>query len=164
MAVKKIGHIVNTFGIKGQLKVSVSSSTAEDRFAVGKKIIILDQLNKEKTYVIKTEMVKNGRIIVIGLEGFDDINQITWMIGRDISAQVRPPKGTFFYDDLVGMNVLSDEGKAIGTVTNVAKMPAGDYLLVGNYYIPFKTGLFIESVDKEKKEIHLTSLGTETCK
>ena len=108
-------------------------------------------------------MVKNGRIIVIGLEGFTDINQIEWMIGRDIKASVTAPKGTFFYDDLVGMTVLDSKGKTIGTVTTVVKMPAGDYLLVDKFYIPFKMPLFIASIDRESKLIHLTNLGTETC-
>jgi len=164
MPVKKIGHIVNTYGIKGQLKVSVTSSTAENRFAVGKKITINDQSNKETKYTIKSEMVKNNRIVAIGLEGFDDINQVTWMIGRNIFAQVQAPKGTFFYDDLVGMKVLSSKGEEIGAVTTVVKMPAGDYLLVENFYIPFKQDLFIKEIDSENKVITLTDLGTETCK
>jgi len=37
MAKKKIGRICNFFGLKGQLKVQVSSTTAVDRFKVGKK-------------------------------------------------------------------------------------------------------------------------------
>ncbi|MFA6861189.1 MAG: ribosome maturation factor RimM [Bacilli bacterium] len=164
MAEKKIGRIVNTYGIKGQLKISVTSSTAEDRFAVGKKVTIINQLNKKETYLIKTEMIKNSRIIIIGLDGFDDINQITWMVGRDVFASVRAPKGTFFYDDLVGMMVVDYQSKEIGPVANVTKMPGGDYLVIGNFFVPFKENLFVESVDSDKKIIKLTKLGSETCK
>ena len=39
MAIKKIGTIVNFFGLKGQLKVSVSSSQAEERFKVRRRDI-----------------------------------------------------------------------------------------------------------------------------
>lgn len=164
MAVKKIGHIVNTFGIKGQLKVSVSSSTPDKRFAVGKEILIKDTNGVEQTYKIKSFFLKNPKIAIIGLEGFDDINQIEWMVDHDILATVRAPKGTFFYDDLVGMKVFDNDNKEIGIVSNVVKMPAGDYLLVDKYYIPFQLDRFIENVDKIKKCIKLTALGTETCK
>ena len=164
MAVKKIGHIVNTFGIKGQLKVSVSSSTPDKRFAVGKEILIKDTNGVEQTYKIKSFFLKNPKIAIIGLEGFDDINQIEWMVDHDILATVRAPKGTFFYDDLVGMKVFDNDNKEIGIVSNVVKMPAGDYLLVDKYYIPFQLDRFIESIDKIKKCIKLTALGTETCK
>lgn len=164
MTEKKIGKIVNTFGIKGMLKISVTSSTAEDRFAVGKKIIILNQFNQKETYTIKTEMIKSQRIILIGLEGFDDINQVTWMINRDVFAKVNPPKGSFFYDEIVGMTVLDCNNKTVGQVSNVTKMPAGDYLVIGELFIPFKLNLFVKSIDKKTKTIVLTELGTETCK
>ncbi len=164
MAVKKIGHIVNTFGIKGQLKVSVSSSTPDKRFAVGKEILIKDTNGVEQTYKIKSFFLKKPKIAIICLEGFDDINQIEWMVDHDILATVRAPKGTFFYDDLVGMKVFDNDNKEIGIVSNVVKMPAGDYLLVDKYYIPFQLDRFIESIDKIKKCIKLTALGTETCK
>lgn len=163
MAVKKIGHIVNTFGIKGQLKVSVSSSTPEKRFAIGKEIYINDKFGKQQSYKIKSFFLKNAKIAVIGLEGYDDINQIEWMIDRDIFASVRAPKGSYFYDDLVGMKVFTAYDVELGIVSNVIKMPAGDYLIINNHYIPFQLNLFIESVDKEQKIIKLTKLGTETC-
>ena len=86
------------------------------------------------------------------------------MVDHDILATVRAPKGTFFYDDLVGMKVFDNDNKEIGIVSNVVKMPAGDYLLVDKYYIPFQLDRFIESIDKIKKCIKLTALGTETCK
>ena len=76
MAIKNIGKIVNTFGIKGQLKISISTSTPETRFAVGKKILIDDETGIEKEYVISSFRMKGDRIAIIGLEGYDDINDI----------------------------------------------------------------------------------------
>lgn len=161
MAIKNIGKIVNTFGIKGQLKVSISTSTPETRFAVGKNILIDDENGQEKEYTISSFRMKDERIAIIGLKGFDDINDIEWMIGRIIKENVRAPKGTFFYDDLVGMEIIDVDGASRGFVETVNKMPAGDYLVSGKNYIPFKEGIFIESVDKKGKKIHLTKLGTE---
>ncbi len=165
MAKKKIGRICNFFGLKGQLKVQVSSTTAVDRFKVGKKVIIKNQNNVDETYTITDEMVKNAKIIVISLEGYDDINDIQWLIGRDVYQDVRPPKGTFFYDELVDMEVIDSSGNTIGNVTTVTNMPAGDYLLVnGKIYIPFLMDNFIKEVDKKNKKIYLTELGTEASK
>lgn len=161
MAIKNIGKIVNTFGIKGQLKVSISTSTPETRFAVGKSVLIDDETGNEKEYTISSFRMKGDRIAIIGLKGYDDINDIQWMIGRIVKENVRAPKGTFFYDDLVGMDILDVDGNVYGKVETVNKMPAGDYLVSGKSYIPFKEGLFIESVDKKKKEIRLTKLGSE---
>lgn len=162
MARKQIGKIVNFFGLKGQLKVSVTSSTASERFKPGKKILIADQTGVEKEYKVTSLMVKNDRIIAIGIEGYDDINQIQGFIGKEIYQNVRAPKGTFFYDDLVGMKVIDADGKDLGEVDHIEKMPAYEYLVIGKTtYIPFIQEKFIESIDKKTKTIVLTKLGTE---
>lgn len=162
MAIRKIGTIVNYYGLKGQLKVSITTTSPEKRFAVGKKVIIKDKLNQDQTYTIKSVMVKNPKIYLIGLEGFDDINDIEWMIGRDIKANVRALKDTYYYDQLVGMMVLDDKGNEVGKVDSVIKMPASEYLLVGKHYIPFQLERFIDTIDEKEKKITLTALGTET--
>ena len=165
MAIKKIGNIVNSFGLKGQLKVSVSSSQAEKRFEVGKKIILKNNMNEDETHIISYYRAKDSRIVIIGLEGYDDINQIQGFIKKDIFADVRAPKGQFFFDDLVGMSVYRDDESLVGTVDTVVTMPAGNYLVINkSIYVPFITEKFIQSVDKKSKKITLTALGTEVTK
>lgn len=165
MAIKKLGSIVNFFGLKGMLKVSISTSQVDERFKVGNEVIIKNEVGEDTTYKIKSLMKKNDRIIMIGLEGFDGINQIQWMIGKDIFADVKASKGRYFFDDLVGMKVLDKDNNEIGAVTTVTKMPAGDYLVVNDkIYIPFLIDKFIANVDKKTKKIVLTELGTEVAK
>lgn len=165
MARKKIGHIVNFFGLKGELKVSVLSSTAEVRFATGKKVYLTDPSGEKKAFTISSSRAKNERIYIIGLEGYDDINDIQSFIGQDIFANVRAPKGTFFYDDLVGRNVFSLNGeKDYGKVSQVTQMPAADYLIVESKYIPFQREIFIDHVDSKEKKIYLTEKGEELRK
>lgn len=165
MARKKIGHIVNFFGLKGELKVSVLTSTAEVRFAKGKKVYLTDPSGEKKAFTISSSRAKNERIYIIGLEGYDDINDIQSFIGQDIFANVHAPKGTFFYDDLVGRNVFSLNGeKDYGKVSQVTQMPAADYLIVESKYIPFQREIFIDHVDSKEKKIYLTEKGEELRK
>lgn len=165
MARKKIGHIVNFFGLKGELKVSVLSSTAEVRFAKGKKVYLTDPSGEKKAFTISSSRAKNERIYIIGLEGYDDINDIQSFKEQDIFANVRAPKGTFFYDDLVGRNVFSLNGvKDYGKVSQVTQMPAADYLIVESKYIPFQREIFIDHVDSKEKKIYLTEKGEELRK
>ena len=161
MAIKKVGHIANTFGIKGQLKVSISTSNPEERFAVGNKIIIKNQLDENQEYTISSYMPRNSRIVAISLEGFDNINQVQWMINKDVYADVLPPKGEYFFDELVSMKVISLDGNELGKVENVLTMAAGEYLQIDGKLVPFKIGLFIEKVSREDKIITLTKLGEE---
>lgn len=159
MAIKKIGQIVNSYGLKGQLKVSVTSSRAEERFKPESKIMI-----ENKEYTITSMMRKNDKIYIISLEGFDDINNIESFIGKEILADVKPLDGSYFYDDLVGATIIGKDGEILGQVETVTKMPASDYLVFNNHYIPFKEDIFISKVDLEEKKIYLTDLATETLK
>lgn len=157
MAKKQIGKIVNFFGLKGQLKVSVTSSNPEERFKVGKKILI-----DENEYKITSLLVKNSHIVMIGIEGYDDINQIQQFIGKDIFQNVRAPKGSYFYDDLIKMTVIDANGDELGQVDHIEKMPANEYLVIGKtIYIPFIIDKFIDHIDKDEKKIYLTELGTQ---
>lgn len=165
MAIKKIGHIVNTYGLKGMVKISISTTEPEKRYAVGKKVLIDNQMNEQQEYEITNVIFKNSRIVYLGLKGFDDINQIEWMINRNVYSNVRAAKGTFFFDDLVSMEVYSDKDELLGTVTSICKMPTGPYLTIDKAaMVPFNIPLFVESADKKSKKIKLTELGTEAFK
>lgn len=165
MAKKQIGKIVNFFGLKGQLKVSITTSNPEERFKPGKKIIIQDENKQDQEYIITSLMIKNDKIIHIGLDGYDDINQINKFIGKNIYQDVKAKKGTFFYDDLIGLKVFDINNTLIGEVDHIEKMPANEYLVINKtIYIPFIMDKFIKNVDLDKKEIYLTELGSESIK
>ena len=165
MAIKKIGKIVNYFGLKGMLKVSVTSSTPLNRFAKGKTVLIPDENGENQSYKISVLQPKDSRIIHIGLEGFDDINSIQSFLGKDIFANVRAPKGTYFFDELIGMEVKTDKGESLGKVDHIEKMPKAEYLVIDDkIYIPFLLDQFIASVNKKSKVITLTELGSEASK
>ena len=159
MAKKKIGHIVNTYGLKGMVKITASTNHPELRFAPGKKFLILNEMNEEQEYVITNVIHKNAKVVYVGLEGYTDINQVEWMKERDVYADVRAPKGTMFFDDLVGMTVKDAEGNTIGAVDGILTMPAGPYLEVNGGLIPYLEDVFIASADKKTKTVTLTADG-----
>lgn len=165
MALKKIGTIVNAYGLKGQLKISTTTSNPEERFKAGNKILIIGLSGKNEEYTITSSIEKNSRITVISLDGFDDINQIQWMINKDVSQDVILDDDEYFFDDLIDMEVYSDKEEKIGKVTGVTEMPASVYLVINdNIYVPFLFERFISKVARDEKKIFLTSLGTETTK
>ena len=119
---------------------------------------------EDKEYTITSMMRKNDKIYIISLEGFDDINNIESFIGKEILADVKPLDGSYFYDDLVGATIIGKDGEILGQVETATKMPASDYLVFTNHYIPFKEAIFISKVDLEEKKIYLTDLAIETLK
>ena len=160
---KKIGHIINTFGLKGMVKVSISCTNPEIRFAPKSKVTILNEENNEEEYEISSLIIKNKRIVYIGFTKYNNINQVLFMKERDVFSEISLDSNTYFYDDLVSLSIYNENNKELGKVTNVIDMPAGDYLLIDNkVLIPFKINIFIKEVDISNKKIILTPLGLET--
>ena len=162
---KKIGHVVNTFGLKGMIKVTITCSSPEKRFAPKNKIYILNEENNFEKYEISSLIIKNKKTVYIGLTKFNDINEVLFLKERDIYADIELEKDAFFYDDLVSLSVFDANKNKLGTITNVVDMPAGEYLLINDKnLIPFKINLFIKEVNIKDKEVILTDLGFETFK
>lgn len=161
---KIIGKIVNTFQLKGKVKVSLSTDNFEDRYKVGRKVYIKDDNGKEKEYEITSSTLLNPKVVAISFKGYNDINEVEQFINKDIYEDVEIEEGRYFYDDLLKMNVVTSNGKDVGKVKNIVKMKNIEYLIVDNLYIPFQIDIFIKKVDINDLKIILTELGDEVVK
>lgn len=164
MEEKIIGKIVNTFQLKGKLKVTLQTDNPDDRFKVNSKIYIKDDNGNKNEYIITSYRQINPKVVVISLKGYDDINDVEQFVNKEISKEVSLKKGSYFYDDLLKMTVISSLNKEVGKVSNVIKMKNTEYLIVNNLYIPFQLDRFISKVDEKENKIYLTPLGDEVLK
>ena len=120
-----IGKIVNTFGLKGELKISTESDFIFERFKKNNKIYF--KLRNE--YYVHTitsfRMLKNNPVITI--DNLFDINEVTNFIGFDIyAAREDNPilnNDEYFVDDLVNLKVYYDNDEYVGKVKDVILMP-----------------------------------------
>lgn len=147
-----VGKIVNTFGIKGELKV-VSSFEAADRvFMVNNLIYIKDVAYK----ISGVRFHKNNYLVEVN--GIKDINLIEYLIGNDIYFDMDDLNLTcdeYLISELIDYEVYSDD-KLIGKVTDYDDNKINPLIKVNNkFYIPLK-GNFVKNVDKDKKIIYTT--------
>ena len=95
----KIGKIVNTFGIKGELKVYPYVDYIDELSK-----IYID--NKEYT-LSKSRNQKN--VVIIKIKGLDDINLVEDFKNKEIEIdRVDLPKlkeGEYYIEDLIGLDV-----------------------------------------------------------
>lgn len=157
MPVKIIGHIVNTYGLDGSIKVNMETDVPEVRFAPGESVTI-----DNRTYKVSSLRMKNHRTGRVKLEGLDDVDRAVKLVGKDILKDVEPLPGTYFIDDLIGLDVLAPDGRKVATVARVQKLLDEDYFVLDSgKYIPFKVGIFTREPDLENHSITLTDLGLE---
>ena len=148
-----IGKIVNTHGIKGEIRILSDFKYKSDVFKIGNNIYI----GKDK---IK-ETINSYRIHksydMITLKGINDINDVLKYKGLDVYINRSEFKfDGIIYEDLIGMEVYSKD-KLIGTVDEVIKSSAHPIIKVGKSMIPF-IDEFILNVDNDNKRIDINEI------
>ena len=132
-----VGKIVNTFGIKGELKIV-------SRFEMADKVFKISGMRIHKNnYLVEIDNLK-------------DINLIEHLIGNDVffnKADLNLGDNDYLISDLVGF-VVKEDDKEYGEVTDYDDNKINPVIKVNNkFYIPLK-GDFIVKVDKVNKIIY----------
>ncbi len=127
----EVGQIVNTFGIKGQVKV-VPFTDDINRFEELKEIYI-EKKNELKLFQIeKVNYSKN--VVLLKLKGIDSIEEANkyrnCYIKIDRKDARKLPEGTYFIVDLLGLDVYTDENKLLGKVDDIYNTGSNDIYVV----------------------------------
>ena len=149
-----IGRITNTHGIRGELKVESLSDF--ERFKPGKTIYVDDKGN----YIPLTiESVRSHqKWLLVKFVGFDNINDVLIYKGLKLYVKDKPENvleaDEYFYDDLIGKKVCTDEGEDVGVITSLIEVPQGHLIDVKKIdgkqvLIPF-VSFFIMRIDDEQ--------------
>ena len=145
-----VGKIVNTHGIKGELRIRSDFEKKELVFKVGNKIII----DKEE-HIIRT--YRYHKIFdMITIDEYNNINDVLCYVGKNVYVSrdsLKLNNEDYLLSDLVGLSVVFND-----TVYGIVKDYSNDLnpLLkieyYKNYYIPIK-GDYIKNVDLINKKI-----------
>ena len=150
----EIGKIVNTYGIKGQLKIVPYTDNIK-RFEKLKKIYI-----NEKEYLIENvKYIKN--IVILKLQGINTIEQAeeyrNLYMYIDRKDAIKLPKDTYFIRDLIGIEVYTNDGEKLGIIDDIFKTGSNDVYFVRNslgkqIVLPAISSV-IEKIDLENKKV-----------
>ena len=142
----RVGVIINTFGVKGEVKIYPDI----DYFDELERVFI-----KDKEYKIEKLRDQKG-IIIAKFDGIDDINQIESLKNEEvmIALEDRPelPEGKHYVGDLLGLEVITEDGQVLGTLDNIYNTGANDIYEVGEILLP-ATDEVIKQIDMENKKI-----------
>lgn len=154
----EVGQIVNTFGVKGMLKVKPFTDDV-NRFEELKKVYIC---KKEKLEEVEIEEVKYHKdMVLLKVKGIDDMNEAEKVKGLylkiDRKNAKKLPKGTYFIADLLGLEVYSDKEEFLGKVQDIFRTGANDVYVVkdekGKQLLLPGIPEVIKEIDLEKEKI-----------
>jgi len=123
-----IGKVVGPFGIRGEVKVLVLTDFPE-RFDVGRKIALITTTDERRVIRIKAGRPHGGGLL-LKLEGVESRNDAEALRGahiaidRDELGELQ--EGSFYVFDIIGLKVVTDDGREFGEVTEVLQGGAND--------------------------------------
>lgn len=127
----QVGVITQTHGIRGEVKVF---STTDDvtRFKKLKEVIL--DTGKERL-TLEIEGVKFFKqYVILKFKGYNSINDIEkykqgkLLVTRDKAVKLK--KDEYFIADLIGLQVVTEDGKDFGTLKDVLLTGANDVYVV----------------------------------
>ena len=127
----EVGHIVNTDGLKGFLKVVPYTDNIE-RFEELKSVIVV--YNKEQIEFEIEEVKYFKGMVIIKFKGIDHINDAEkyknclLKIKRQDAKKL--DKNTYFIADLIGLSVYDEQNKKIGTLVEIFPTGSNDVYVV----------------------------------
>jgi 16S rRNA processing protein RimM len=124
-----VGQIAGAHGLYGELKVEAYSDFP-DRFAPGATLFLGEDL--EKVQVMSMRPHKSN--LLVRLEEIGDRNEAEevrglWLYVREADAGALE-EGQYWIHDIIGLQVVTEDGVQIGTVTDVMATGANDVYVV----------------------------------
>ena len=148
----EIGKVVNTHGIKGEIRILSNFKYKSLVFQKGNHLYI-----NEDNLVIKTYRIHKNYDMVT-FEGISDINDVLKYKGKKVfikSEEYVFPD--YLNEQLIGADVYGN-GQLIGVLTDIRQNPSGELLVIKKedkeYLIPYVEE-FVESVNEDKINLKL---------
>ncbi len=127
----RVGVITSTHGIRGEVKVFPTTDDAM-RFQQLKDVLLDTGRELKPMEVERVRFVKN--LVIVKFKGFDDINEVEVFKGKDLlvtrenAVELGPDE--YFIADLIGLDVVTDEGDRLGGLADVLQTGANDVYVV----------------------------------
>ncbi|WP_071459422.1 ribosome maturation factor RimM [Bacillus massilinigeriensis] len=158
-----IGKIVNTHGIKGEVRVISRTDFPEERYRSGNKLYLFLPSEKKPMELIVTNHRKHKNFDLLLFEGYGNVNDVEkfrdGILKVPSSDRGTLKEGEYYFQDIIGCTVSTLEGATLGKVSEILTPGANDVWVVkGNggkdILIPYIEDV-VRKVDVKTKEIFI---------
>ena len=166
MAYICIGKIINTHGIKGEVKIESYSDFDEERYTKGKQVYIC--VDGKYLPLTVASYRKHKGFPLVSFVYLQNINFVEQYKGCEIyideADRKQLKKGEYYRIDLIGLTVVDEEGITLGTIISVEetlgaqnnlRLRLEDAKEVLIPYIP----MIVKNVDLDKKVMTIHRMG-----
>lgn len=150
-----IGRVIRPHGVRGKIKLEYFGEDV-NCFPPSREVFIEVKAGSLRAYDILETTPQPPRLI-LHLKGIERREEVESLIGKEvfIKREILPDleEGEYYWMDLLGMSVETQEGKKIGRVKEIFSTGANDVYVVegkrGEIFLPAIEEV-IQSVDRER--------------
>jgi len=120
------GKIVNTHGVRGEVKLQVWLDSPE--FMKRFKVIYIDG---KPVNMLSSRVHKD--MLIATLEGVEDVNAAMCLKNKTVyidRKDAKLPRGAYFLQDIMGAQVIDEDGNEVGVLTDIMETPASTIYVV----------------------------------
>ncbi|WP_075617533.1 ribosome maturation factor RimM [Paenisporosarcina indica] len=156
-----VGKIVNTHGIRGEVRVISSTDFPEERYAVGNKLSLFKADSKTPIVLTVASHRQHKNFDLLTFEGFLTIEMVQGFrdgILKVSENQLSDLEGDeYYFHEIMGCTVHDQDGQVIGVVTDILQTGANDVWTVTPekgkaHYIPYIEDV-VKEIDIDEKKI-----------
>lgn len=129
-----VGKLVNTHGIRGDVKIVAHTDFPEERFASGSELILRHPETKESLTVTVERARPQKNVYIVKFKNFDNINDVErykgWVLYVTAAQQKELPENEYYYHEIIGCRVVTDEEEELGVISEILAPGANDVWVV----------------------------------
>ncbi len=129
----KVGKIVNTHSLKGEVKVISSTDFEEERFKKGSKLLITrgNQLIRE---VVVQSYRNHKNFLLVKFEGIDSVEEAEKLknlqIKIDSDEVGELEENEFYFHEIIGCQVFDENDRNLGEIIDILTPGANDVWVI----------------------------------
>lgn len=129
----KVGKIVNTHSLKGEVKVISSTDFEEERFKKGSKLLITrgNQLIRE---VVVQSYRNHKNFLLVKFEGIDSVEEAEKLknlqIKIDSDEVGELEENEFYFHQIIGCEVFDENDRNLGEIIDILTPGANDVWVI----------------------------------
>ncbi|WP_135547104.1 ribosome maturation factor RimM [Paenibacillus cymbidii] len=129
-----VGKLVNTHGVRGDVKIISQTDFPDVRFAKGSRLVLVDpSLTRQVEVTVETAR-EHKDMFFVHFAGIDDINLVEpykgWLLKVKEEDLLELEEDEYYYHEIVGCDVVTEDGEKLGTITEILSPGANDVWVV----------------------------------
>lgn len=152
----EIGKIVNTHGIRGEMKV-IPLTDDPHRYDDLKWVFVGDDKTQKKYDVESVKYFKDTVIVklkgVNDMDGAEKLKNLFFLVDRENAVKL--PPDSYFVCDLVGSGVYEESGNFLGTLKDIIQTGSNDVYVVWNEEAEKNKEILIPALKSVVKDISI---------